>query len=219
MKLETLSRRPRLRATFFFARRSCFTTTISARRRTLVTEPRRHLAALTTEPRSARLSSVAHSHNFSIAEPATTLFVPPSFSHFHLLPLRFPCYEVRDVRKITIHQMVVDNFNLGAKIFEFISWMERRVMGRKGLTHALRILYADSLYANGYLVHTHTLRSLWTSLPPCISPPISSNFLSSHAYEYLSSCGTRSTCNAKNIDYIFLALRFPLLKNIVAFFN
>lgn len=131
MKLETLSRRPRLRATFFFARRSCFTTTISARRRTLVTEPRRHLAALTTEPRSARLSSVAHSHNFSIAEPATTLFVPPSFSHFHLLPLRFPCYEVRDVRKITIHQMVVDNFNLGAKIFEFISWMERRVMGRK----------------------------------------------------------------------------------------
>lgn len=89
----------------------------------------------------------------------------------------------------------------------------------EGLTHALRILYADSLYANGCLVHTHTLRSLWTSLPPCISPPISSNFLSSHAYEYLSSCGTRSTCNAKNIDYIFLAPRFPLLKNIVAFFN
>lgn len=74
VKLETLSRRPRLMATLSLARRSCLTTTRSARRRTLVTEPRRHLAALTTDPRSARLSSIAHSHNFSIAEPATRSF-------------------------------------------------------------------------------------------------------------------------------------------------
>lgn len=53
------------------ASRSCLTTTISARSSTLVTEPKRHLAARTTEPLSVRLSVIATWHSFSMEHPAT----------------------------------------------------------------------------------------------------------------------------------------------------
>lgn len=86
---------------------------------------RRSLGQLGCPPSRTRIifrsPSLQQRYSFHHRSPISTSF----------LALRFPCYEVRDVRKITIHQMVVDNFNLGAKIFEFISWMERRVMGRK----------------------------------------------------------------------------------------
>lgn len=68
---------------------------MSAKSNTRVTEPNRHRAALTTEPLSARLSSIAHSQSFSIAEPGshgiehkkeknllTYLFIPQFFFFF-----------------------------------------------------------------------------------------------------------------------------------------